>query len=271
MVEAELKARKEERNDTELGAGTELDMLTRYSQHRRYSANDVWRAYTDAQLSESGTATSATGMTVLQDYKDFVYGDALADDHEETEIRRKTFHAAVDAERDDMLDFVTDRRAKALPVAIETFNKIQGRKLPSWNADIKLNLYKNPDSPTKQMIMDGRDPTAEARHAQEVQEALHRHLSGELDGDAKARIAAEEKIFSEPPASDMELFEAERLLAGYLVKDPSKINQTITRYGYLLEDSSSPLLSNFTGLLDYRDGSDMPSMEELEKKGNVNS
>jgi len=170
-----------------------------------------------------------------------------------------------------MLDFVTERRAKALPVAIETFNKIQGRKLPSWNADIKLNLYKNPDTPMKHAIMDGHDPAAETSRAQEVQEALHRHLSGELDGDARARIAAEEKIFSDVPASDLELFEAERLQAGYLVKDPSKINQTIGRYGYLLEDPSSPLLSNFTGLLDYRDGSDMPSMEELEKEGNVNS
>ena len=108
-------------------------------------------------------------------------------------------------------------------------------------------------------------------HAQEAKEALDSYLAGELDGDARARIAAEEKIFSEAPVSDLQLFEAERLLAGYLVKDPSKINQTISRYGYLLENASSPLLSNFTGLLDYRDGSDMPSMEKLENKGNVNS
>jgi len=170
-----------------------------------------------------------------------------------------------------MLEFVTERRAKALPVVIETFNKIQGRKLPSWNADIKLNLYKNPETPTKNQILDGHNPSAQLKHKQEVKKVLDRYLAGELDGDARARIEAEEKIFSEAPVSDYELFEKERLQAGYLVKDPSKINQTISRYEYLLEDASSPLLSNFTGLLDYRDGSDMPSMEELENKGNVNA
>jgi len=181
------------------------------------------------------------------------------------------FSEAIDHERDGVLEFVTDRRARALPVAIETFNKIQGRKLPSWNADLKLNLHRNPDTPTKHAVMAGQDPRAKLGRAQEVREARHRYLMGELDGDARARIEAEEKIFGEAPVSDQQLFEQERLLAGYLVKDPSKINQTISRYGYLLEGASSPLLSNLMGLLDYQDGRDMPSVEELENKGNVNT
>jgi len=125
-------------------------MLTRYAaQKRRFREGDVWRAFTRAKMSMTEAPMSEAGAAALRDYREFAYKDALADEHEEVAIRGRVFDEAVEAQRDDMFDFVTERRAKALPVAIETFNKIQGRKLPSWNADIKLNLYKNPDTPTK--------------------------------------------------------------------------------------------------------------------------
>lgn len=47
--------------------------------------------------------------------------------------------------------------------------------------------------------------------------------------------------------------------------NPELINETVERYQYLLTDPSSPLLSNFLALLDYRDGRDFMSMEDFQK------
>lgn len=41
-----------------------------------------------------------------------------------------------------------------------------------------------------------------------------------MEKDAKARIEAEEKIFGGADVSDASLLDQERLMAGYLVKDP---------------------------------------------------
>lgn len=101
-------------------------------------------------MNRDGTVKNSVANEVLKDYKDFVYNQALNDEHEEASIRSRAYDAAIEAERDQILEFVTDRRTKALPAAIETFNKIQGRKLPSYNTDIKLNLIKNPDTPSKE-------------------------------------------------------------------------------------------------------------------------
>lgn len=116
---------------------------------------------------------------------------------------------------------MTDRRVKALPAAIEAFNKIQGTKLPSWNTDMKLNLYKNPGTPEKEWIMEARKQSSKGpNRGHEVKDALHKYLGGELDKDARSRIEAEEKIFGETDLSDVALLDQERLMAGYLVKDP---------------------------------------------------
>lgn len=48
--------------------------------------------------------------------------------------------------------------------------------------------------------------------------------------------------------------------------DPSRINETIERYQYLLSDPTSPVLSNFLALLDYRDGRDFMDIEEFHEE-----
>ena len=62
----------------------------------------------------------------------------------------------------------------------------------------------------------------------------------------------------------------ERLFAGYHAQDPSRINETISRYSYLLSDTASPILANFKDLLDYTDGRDMPPLEEFQNGGDAN-
>jgi hypothetical protein len=47
------------------------------------------------------------------------------------------------------------------------------------------------------------------------------------------------------------------------MRDPTLINDTIERYDYLLNDSSSPILSNFLHLLEYNDGSDIINYNEF--------
>lgn len=46
--------------------------------------------------------------------------------------------------------------------------------------------------------------------------------------------------------------------------DPHAINETISRYDYLLHDSKGPVLSNFLHLLDYKDGCDLSQDEFTE-------
>lgn len=45
--------------------------------------------------------------------------------------------------------------------------------------------------------------------------------------------------------------------------DQTRINETLQRYQVLLNDPSSPFMSNFLSLLGYRDGSDFMSLEEF--------
>lgn len=56
------------------------------------------------------------------------------------------------------------------------------------------------------------------------------------------------------------------------VLDPQLINETIARYEYLLEDPSSPFLSNFVALLDYQDGRDFMTLEKFyEEYGEIDA
>jgi hypothetical protein len=74
-------------------------------------------------------------------------------------------------------------------------------------------------------------------------------------------------VDSQDLSPDQKAFRQERLLAGYLTKDPKKINQTIGRFNYLLKDENSPMLNSLLndGLIDYVDGSDLPSMSILKE------
>jgi len=86
---------------------------------------------------------------------------------------------------------------------------------------MKLNLYKNPGTPEKEWIMEAQKQSSKGpNRGHEVKDALHKYLGGELDKDARSRIEAEEKIFGETDLSDVALLDQERLMAGYLVKDP---------------------------------------------------
>jgi hypothetical protein len=49
----------------------------------------------------------------------------------------------------------------------------------------------------------------------------------------------------------------------YRVTDPKLINQTMDRFDFLLNDQDSPVLSNFLHMVDYNDGSDLPSLETV--------
>lgn len=56
------------------------------------------------------------------------------------------------------------------------------------------------------------------------------------------------------------------------LSDADHINETIERYSFLLSDASSPYLSNFLSLLDYRDGRDFMTMQEYyEKYGHLSA
>lgn len=67
---------------------------------------------------------------MLQDYKNYVYNEAFTEEHEELNVKNTTYLESVNESREELFAHVTDRRVKALPAAIETFNKIQGKKLP---------------------------------------------------------------------------------------------------------------------------------------------
>ena len=83
---------------------------------------------------------------------------------------------------------------------------------------MKLNVYKNPDTPKKEWIMQA-NASKGGNSGQEIKDALHNYLGGKLEKDAKARIEAEELIFGDTDMSDAELLDQERLMAGYLVND----------------------------------------------------
>lgn len=107
----------------------------------------------DAHFSRDGTPRDEQASEILRDYQDWVYKEALTDDFEETRVANDTFSELINDAREELFDHVTARRNKALPAAIETFNMIQGKKLPNLNGDLKLNLYRNPDTPKKEWII----------------------------------------------------------------------------------------------------------------------
>ena len=95
-------------------------------------ADEIARVIENTVNSRSGEIRDDADAANLRRYKDFVYSSPIGalDDREEVKIRQEAYQTMVEATRDELLDAVEVRRARALPFAIETFNKIQGRKLP---------------------------------------------------------------------------------------------------------------------------------------------
>lgn len=75
----------------------------------------------------------------LQDYKSYLYTEALEDENEPDVIKDEAYYAMVDIHHDQLLDVVADRRKHTLKTALDTFNRLQGIKL-SKLTDKKLNL-----------------------------------------------------------------------------------------------------------------------------------
>lgn len=131
-VQSDLKEAHEHALENDPAFGTGYEMYLRFGKANEMPADEIARVIENTLNSRRGEIRDDADAANLRRYKDFVYKSHIGalDDREEVKIRQEAYQHMVEATRDELLDAVEVRRARALPFAIETFNKIQGRKLP---------------------------------------------------------------------------------------------------------------------------------------------
>ena len=246
--------------DTEYAEGIESykSEINQFEEMMGLQTGELDFAIKMAMFSDSGQPADEGEQAMITKFKEWLHESTPTGDRDELQVRINAFNAILGQYHDQMGAVLDSRRGRILPYAIATFNKIQEKSLPLWMTEAgELNAEKNVHGVQKSTIAtkEGVELTQKTKGLVQL-------------GDPRISKAVENDKLSFSKNS----FEKDQTVA-YLnsnskVADPSLINETIERYDYLLTQEQSPILSNFTHLLDYSDGSDMMPFEQFREKAN---
>jgi len=182
-------------------------------------------------------------------YRNLLWDNPEDYPHEDLSLRKKAVGETAKEMQDELTQALEFTNSTMLPYCIEQFNRIQGQKLPKWyQAEEGETLATKVDRDER--LVDINDllnqgvvipPTEEEVKSMEYL-------------DVEKEMAEEGKKFTQDNFNSYEL------------RDPTQIGKAIQRYEFLLNQSDSPVLSNFVHMLSHKSGFDMPNYEDLAQR-----